>query len=327
MKRAKSYSCFILAIALSEFGTALAKEPSEQTYPTKPIRLLVPYGPGGSVDVLTRIVGVRLKNSVKTEFVVDNRPGGNGIVATTLASRAQPDGYTLLMASNGHASNVVLHKELPFDSVKDFTSVIHVASMPTLLAVNASQPVRTLDDLISIAKTKSKSLTYGVAGVGSSPHFCGEMLKLKTGIDMTPVAYKSGNASITGVLVNDVSMVFAGLPAILPFVRDGRIRPIAVTSLKRSSYLPDVPAIAELYPGYDIVFWVAVMAPRGVPKPVISKLNSHINAALKEANVISSFAKEGATPIGGTVQDFDVFLQKEIALARQLVKAANIKVE
>lgn len=329
MNRFRHLLLVVLTVALapvSELAQAAASQ--DVAYPTRPVRMIVPYGAGGSTDLLSRIVAHRLTEKWATQFVVDNRPGANGIIATDMAARASADGYTLLMASSGHTANPALHPKLQHDVIKDFASVVHIASMPNLLAVHPSQPIHSLKELIALAKAKPGALTFGHAGIGSSQQFSGEMLKTAANIKIIGVAYKGGGPATVAALGGQVTMLFAGLPAIIQQAKSGKLRPIAVTSLKPSAFLPDVPAIADQgFPGFDNVFWVAIVVPRGVPKEIIGKLNSEVNAALARQDTISDFARQGVEPGGGTVTQLDAFIRKEFDLATTVVKQAGITLE
>lgn len=326
------FSRWLLVALMLVFGHApdhaYAAAGKDVAYPTRPVRMIVPYGAGGSTDVLSRIVGHRLTERLGAQFVVDNRPGANGIIATDIAARASADGYTILMASSGHTANPALHPKLQHDVIKDFASVVHIASMPNLLAVHPSQPIHSLKDLIALAKAKPGTLTFGHAGIGSSQQFSGEMLKAAANINIVGVAYKGGGPATIDALGGQVTMLFAGLPAIIQHAKSGRLRAIAVTSLKASPFLPEVPAIAELgYAGFENVFWVAIVVPRGVPREIIAKLNSEVNAVLARQDTISDFAKQGVEPGGGTPQQLDAFIRKELDMATTIVKQAKITLQ
>lgn len=311
--------------SLSHFCYAATAKDVE--YPTRPVRMIVPYAVGGSTDVLSRIVAQRLTEKLATQFVVDNRPGANGIIGTDMGARASADGHTILMASSGHTANPALHRNLQHDVIKDFASVVHVASMPNLLATSPSQPLQSLKDVVAFAKVKPGALSFAHAGVGSAQQFAGEMLKTAANINMVGIAYSGGGPATIAALGGQVPLLFAGLPPVIPHVKSGKLRGLAVTSLKRSPFVPEIPAIAESYLGFDNVFWVAIVMPRGVPREVIAKLNSEVNAVLTRQDTVADFAKQGVEPGGGTPEALDAFIRKELQTAAAIVKQAGIKAE
>ncbi len=298
----------------------------ERGYPSKPIRIIVPYGPGGSTDVVARILAPKLTQLLGQSVVVENRAGANAIIGSEVVAKAPADGYTLLAASNGNAVNVSLYKKLPFDMVKDFVPVVAVASMPNVIAVHPSQPMHTLADLIAAAKKDPEALSYGHAGVGSSQNLSGELLKIMADVKIRPIAYKGGGPAVTDALGNHVPVVIAGLPAIAQFVKSGQMRALAVTSAKRSPQLPDVPTVAEQgYPGYDQVFWVALVAPKGTPPAIVAKLNREVNAALESPEVVQALAQQGAQPTGGSDAQLAKFIREEIDSSAEVIRKAHIQ--
>lgn len=316
------------AILLATLGLALpGLAAAQDEYPSKVIRIVVPYGAGGSTDVLSRIVAQKLTDRLGKSVIVENRAGANGIIGTDLVAKAAPDGYTFLMASNGQAVNVVLQKNLPYDLTRDLAPVVNVAVMPNVLAVHPSQPIRSVKELIAAAKAKPGTLAYGHAGVGSSQHLAGEIFRLAAGIDMRQVSYKGGGPAVTDALGGHVPVVVAGLPAVAQHVKSGALRGLAITGPKRSAQLPDVPTLQEQGIVNNEVFWLTLMAPRGVPAAVISRINAEVNAVLADPDTVKQFAAQGAEAIGGTVQQAEAFLRKEIENNAKVVREANIKPE
>ena len=301
---------------------------AQDDYPNKVVKFVVPYGAGGSTDALARQVAQKLTERLGRTFIVENRAGANGIIGTDAVAKSAPDGYTILVASNGQAVNVALRAgTLPYDMTRDFVSIVNVASMPNVLAIHQAQPAKTLKDLVAEAKAKPGTLAFGHAGVGSSQHLTGEILKLEAKIDIRQVPYKGGGPAVADALGGHVPLVVAGVPAMSPHVKSGALRALAVTGPKRSPQLPDVPTMQEQgYPNNE-VFWVALMAPRGTPAPIIAKLNAEVNAILASTETRAQFAAQGAEPAGGTPQQFDAFLAREIENAGKVIKAANIKPE
>jgi len=302
-------------------GFALAQD----DYPSKIIRIVVPYGAGGSTDVLTRIVAQKLTERLGKSVIVENRAGANGIIGADLVAKAAPDGYTFLAASNGQVVNVVLKSDMPYDLVRDLIPVVNMAVMPNVLAVHPSQPMKSLKDVIDAAKAKPGALAYAHAGIGSSQHIAGEILRMAAKIDIRQISYKGGGPAVADALGGHVPLVVAGLPAIAQHAKSGAMRAVAITGAKRSPQLPDVPTMQEQgYPNNE-VFWIGLVAPRGVPQAVVDRINTEVNAVLKDPEVVEQFAKQGAAATGGSVQEFDAFLRKELDAAARIVKDANIK--
>ena len=311
--------------ALLAFACVFASR-AEDAFPSKSIRIIVPYGPGGSTDVVTRIIAQKMSQGLGQPVVVENRAGANAIVGSQVVAQSAADGYTLLAASNGNAVNVSLYKDLPFDMVRDFVPVASVASMPNVIAVHPSQPIHSLAELIAAAKKNPDALSYGHAGVGSSQHLSGELLKLMAGVKIRPIAYKGGGPAVTDALGNHVPVVIAGLPAIANFAKSGQMRALAVTGAKRSAQLPDVPTVAEQgYPGYDQVFWVAFVAPKGTPPAVVARLNKEVNAALAAPDVLGALAAQGAEATAGTPEDLAKFIRQEIDSSAEVITKAHIE--
>jgi len=315
----------LLLAGLAALAPALAS--AQDDYPNKVIRIIVPYGAGGSTDVLTRIVAQKLGDRLGKTVIVENRAGANGIIGTEAAAKAPADGYTFLAASNGQVVNVVLKKDLPVDLMRDLVPVVNMAVMPNVLGVHPSQPMKTLKDVIDTAKAKPGSLAYGHAGVGSSQHLAGEILRVGAKVEIRQIAYKGGGPAVADALGGHVPLVVAGLPAIAQHAKSGALRAVAVTGEKRSPQLPDVPTMLEQgYPNNE-VFWIGLVAPRGVPQAIIARINTEVNAVLRTPEVQQQFAAQGAETTGGTMQQMDAFLRKEIESAAQIVNAADIKPE
>ena len=300
-----------------------------QDYPTKPIRLVVPFAAGGATDVLARLVGERLTASLGQQVVVDNRPGAGGNIGSDLVARAEPDGYTILMGAVGtHAINPSLYPKMPYDPVKDFAPVTLVASVPNVLVVNPEVPANSVQELIDLAKAKPGELNFASSGNGTSIHLSGELFKAMTGTDIVHVPYKGSGPAVTDLLGGQVQMMFDNMPSSLPHVKAGKLRALGVTSAKRSPALPEVPTIAEAgVPGYDATSWFGILAPAGTPEPVVTRLQGAIVQALGEPEMRQRMADLGAEPVGDTPAEFGQFIAAEIAKWAKVVNDAGVKLE
>jgi len=323
MKKLLVLAGTIVAIGLGQSLTAQA-----QDYPSRPIKIVVPYAAGGSTDILTRIVAQRLTARVGQSVLVENRPGANGIIGTEAVVRSPADGYTMLMMTNGQTINVGLVAKLPFDTERDLVPVINVAAMPNVLAVHPAQPMRTIVEFIEFAKANPGKLSYSHAGVGSPQHLAGELFKLVTKTNIVGVPYKGGGPAVADAVAGQVQMVVAGVPAVSGHVSSGRLRALAVTSLNRSALLGEVPTVAESgYPGFDANFWIALAAPRGMPNEAVQRVNSELNTVLKDPEIGKQFAVQGASPVGGTPGQLGEFIKTDIATWIRVIREANIKVQ
>ena len=295
-------------------------------YPEKAIRLVLPIAPGGTTDIVARIVAQKLHERLGQPLIVENRPGAANIVGTELVSKADPDGYTLLMATSGHATNPSVYAKLPYDSVKGFVPIIHLTSTPNVFAVPATSAINDIKQLVQAAKEKPGTITYSHAGLGQTQHLAGELLGVMAGVKMVHVPYKGGAPAIVDALSGQVTMVIAGVPPLVSRIKAGKLRPIAVTSPKRFETLPDVPTVAEQgFAGYEVDFWVGMMAPENVPPEVVKRLNSEANAVLRIPDVRRQLLDKGAEPVGGTPQDFQAMLAKDVDKWARLVKTIGLK--
>jgi tripartite-type tricarboxylate transporter receptor subunit TctC len=317
-----------VAIAALAGLAIFASHTAAQTYPAKPIRLIVPFAAGGPNDVIGRVVATKLSELLGQTVVVDNRAGAGGAVGTALVGTAAPDGYTILISGTSSlAINPSLYKTLPYDPIRDFAPVSLVGTAPSLLVMHPSMPVKTIKDLIALAQTKPGQINYASGGIGSAPHLAGELLNAMAKIDMVHVPYKGGGPSLTAVTAGQVHLFMGGLSAAMPPVKDGRLRGIAVTSLKRSQFLPDTPTIAETVPGYDVVNWYAIFAPAKTPAPIVSRLNAEIVKALAAPDVRKRFTDLALDADTSTPEELGAYLGREIKKWAQVVKTAGIKPE
>ena len=317
--------------ALGALGAlALALSPwfaHAQDYPSRAVRIVVPYAAGGSTDILTRLVAQKLGARLGQTVFVENKPGANGVIGTEIVAKSAADAYTLLMMTNGQTINVGLNSKLPFDTEKDFVPLVNVAVMPNAICIHPSHPARTLREFVDAAKAKPGSLSYSHAGVGSPQHLAGELFKLVTKADIVGIPYKGGGPAVTDAVAGTVPMVVAGIPAISQHVASGRLRALAVTSLTRSQLLVGVPTVAESgYAGFEANFWIALVAPRGVPPEIVQRLNAELNTVLQDAEIGKQFAVQGASPVGGTPAELGTFIRNDIATWIRVIREANIKV-
>jgi tripartite-type tricarboxylate transporter receptor subunit TctC len=289
--------------------------------------LIVPFAPGGGVDFTARILAQKLGDLWNQQAVVDNRPGAGGIIGTELAAKSPPDGYTLLMGSIGSVSiNPGLYRKLPYDPVKDFAPVTQIGFVPNIVVVHPSLPVRSIKDLIALARAKPGALTYGTGGSGTSNHLSGELFKTMARIDIRHIPYKVGAQATSDLMGGQLAAMFDNFPTSLPHVRAGKLRALAVTSAVRSSAAPDVPTVAESgLPGYEIVGWVGVLAPAATAKEIVGRLQADIAKALQLADVKEKFANLGAEAASSSPDQFAAFIQSEIAKWGKVIKDAGIE--
>ncbi|OFZ86038.1 MAG: LacI family transcriptional regulator [Betaproteobacteria bacterium RIFCSPLOWO2_12_FULL_62_58] len=303
-------------------------EAAERAYPSKPIRLIVPYAPGGGNDTMARAIGGKLTAAWGQQVIIDNRPGANGLLAGEIAARAAPDGYTLFMANiASHAINPALYKKIPYDAVKDFAPVSLLGTTANVLVVHPSTPVKSLQELINLAKAKPGQLTYGSNGTGSSQHLAGALFGSTFGLSLVHVPYKGTGPMMNDMLGGQISMSFANMVAALPQVQSKRLVPIAVTSLKRASALPDVPPVAETAPGFEATSWWGVVATGGTPPGVVDALNREIVKGLGAPDMKAFFARVGAEPRGMTPQEFAAFIRSELAKWGKVVRESGARAD
>jgi tripartite-type tricarboxylate transporter receptor subunit TctC len=319
------WSKAFIALALTAIVCVSAAE--AQDYPAKPVRFLVPFPPGGATDVFARILGQKLNDALGQQLVVDNRPGAGGNIATELVARSPADGYTIIMVGPNHAVNVSLYQKLPFDPVADFSPVTQLASVQTFLVVHPSLPVRSVKELIVLAKSKPGELNYGSGGNGAPGHLAGEMLKMLAGIQMVHVPYK-GVGSIIGLVRGDHSVEFNNLISVGAQIKEGKVRVLAVGDSKRTAVMPDVPTVAEAgVPGFEMVQWFGVLVPAATPKPAIGKLHGEMVKALRLPDVKQRFHQLGAEPVGNTSEEFAALIRSEIIKWAKVVKTAGIRLD
>ena len=306
-------------------SAAIATPILAQSYPAKPLRVVVGFQAGGGVDMSARAIGKYLTDALGQSVVVDNKPGAAGNIGANLVARSAPDGYTLLM-SNSTLAIPSLFRNLPFDVLKDFDPVSLVAIGPSVLAVHPSLPVNSIKELIALAKSKPAQLTYGSGGIGNITHLEMELLNLLVGIEMVHVPYKGSAPSVIALLAGEVQTIFTSIPAGLPQIRSGKMRPIGVSTLQRSTALPNVPTISEAgLPGYDAASWYGLFAAAGTPKNVLATLSSEIVKIMRAPDIRERFASDGFEPVGYGPEEFARFLRDEVVKWARVVKMAGIK--
>ena len=315
----------LLAILL-----ACAAAASAQVYPTKAVRVVVPYPAGGYYDLLARVIGGKLAETWSQPFVVENRIGANGMIGTDFVAKSAPDGYTIMMGGIGpHGINPSMYAKLPYNPVRDFAPIIHVASAPNVLVVHPSVDARSVKELISLARAKPGQLTFSSAGGGSSQHLSGEMLKTIEAINITHVPYKGSAPGVTAVLAGEVTMMFGTMADVVEHARGGKLRALAVTSARRIPVLPDVPTMVEAgVPGYEATAWFGMVGPAGMPREIVTKLNQEINRVLQTPDVLARISQQGSAEIvGGSPEQYGAFIRAEVAKWGNVVKEAGLKVE
>jgi tripartite-type tricarboxylate transporter receptor subunit TctC len=323
-----SLFAFLMCVVLSGGAQAQPANKPGGVYPSRPIRLIVPFAPGGSNDIMARLIGQKLSESMGGQIVIDNRAGGSGIIGTDIAAKAAPDGYTLLMMSLTFAVNPSLFRKLPYDTEKDLTPVTLVASAPLMLVVHPSIPAKSVHEFLAYARANPGKLNFGSGGPGTTPHLAGEMLKLTSRVQMTHVPYKGGGPALTDLMGGQIQLMLENIPSTLPLAKSGKVRALAVTSLKRSPLVPELPTLDEAgLKGYEIVGWNGLFVPAGTPWNIVAHLHSETARALAQADVKERLATMGAEGVGSSPEEFRAFVKAEISKWAKVVKAAGLKVE
>jgi tripartite-type tricarboxylate transporter receptor subunit TctC len=311
------------ATALFISGNALA-----EGYPTKPVHIVVPSAAGGTIDAVARMVGQRLTETLGRPFVVDNRPGASGNIGADFVAKSPPDGYTLLMSSTAAlAASPAVYPNLPYQPLRDFSPIILIAIQPSVLVVNPNVPVRTVAELIALAKAKPGAINYGSAGVGNSQHLAAELFSFYTKVNMTHVPYKGGSLAMTDLIGGTVDIMFEPIPNAIAHIRSGRLRALAVTTRERSAFFPDVPTIREAgLPDYEYLGWLGLVAPAGTPPEIVNLLYREIVKVL-ESGLAAKLREQAYVVSGIGPEEFTLFIKKEIELHQKIVKVAGIKLE
>lgn len=313
-----------LLLALAAFFTGIA---AAQEFPQKSVRFIVPFPPGGATDGLARILGEKMTEAWKQQVVIDNRGGAGGNIAAEIAAKAPADGYTIIIVGLSHAANLSLYSKLNYHPVRDFTPISQVVSIHTFLVTHPSLPVKSVTELVALAKAKPGSLDYASGGNGSSPHMAMELFKSLAKVDLVHVPYK-GTQSVIGILRGETALLFENLISVGAHIKSGKLRVLAVGASKRSSALPEVPTVAEAgVPGYDVVLWFGMLAPAGTPGAAVTTFHRELSNILKLPDVKARLAMQGADPVGSSPETFDAFIKSEIAKWAKVVKENGLKVD
>ena len=313
---------FIVAILLS---TPIFAQ-TDSKWPSSPIKILIPFSPGALTDIVARMYSVELSKRLNVSVVVENKPGAGGIIAAQTLISNPADGYSMMLVSSGHAANPALKANLPFDTMRDMSGVVLVASSPTVVIVGANSPYKTLNELIIAAKKQPNFINFGSAGVGSGTHLGGEYLSLETGIKMTHIPYKGVQEAVTEVIAGRLDVAFPPIALALPFIKDGRIRALALTGNKRSDLLPNVPTVAELgYKDFDYRLWYAFISKSGTQAPILARLSKEIKAVTDLPEIQEKMKMQGLEPAHIQLADFDKYIASEIVKLGRIVKASGIK--
>jgi tripartite-type tricarboxylate transporter receptor subunit TctC len=298
-----------------------------QAYPTRPVRIIVPFAPAGSTDIVARLMGQWLSERLGQQFVIENRPGGGGNIGTEAVVRASPDGYTLLMVGGWNAINATLYDKLSFNFIRDIMPVASIGSAPYVMVINPSLPAKTVPEFIAYAKANPGKISMASAGTGAPSHVSGELFKMMAGVNMVHVPYRGGGPVMTDLLGGQVQVMFAPTPTSIEHIRSGKLRALAVTTATRSDVLPDIPTLAEFVPGYEASNWYGVGIPKNTPAEIIDKLNKEINAALADPKLKGRFADVGSIPTSMTPAEFGTFVADETEKWGKVVKFVGIKAD
>ena len=318
---------FLLLAGATVAVPAVSRIALAQTYPTRPVRLIVGSAPGGGVDILARLIGHWLSERLGQPFIIENRPGAGTNIATEAVVKAPPNGYTLLLVNAANAINATLHEKLSFNFIRDIAPIASIMRQPQVMLVNPSVPAKSVREFIAYAKANPGKLNMASAGTGSPSHLAGELFKMMAGVDMVYVPYRGVAPALTNLLGGQVQVIFTSTGSSIDYIRSNKLRPLAVTTRTRSEALPDLPTVGDFVPGYEASQWYGLGAPRGTPAEVIDKLNKEINAALADPRMKTRFADLGGIAIGGSPADFGKLIADETEKLGKVIRAAKIKPE
>ena len=316
-----------IAVAFAAVALIAAVEAGAQVWPSKTVRIVVPFGPGGGTDIQGRLLSKKFTESMGQTFVVDNRAGAAGLIGAEIVAKSPPDGYNILFTTASLAVNVSLYKKSTIDPLRDLMPVSWISSVPLVLVVHPSVPAKNVKELVALAKKRSGKMNVASNGSGTTSHLSIEMLRQLAGVDVAHIPYKGGGPAITAMLTGEVDFTFATALAAQPHIKSGRVRPLAVTTGKRSSTFPDLPTMDSLYPGFESDNWYAMFLPAGTPREIVTKLNAEIVKALIAPDVHDFITKEGGDPVGSTPEDLAKYFRREVEKYAKIIKAGNITAE
>lgn len=317
-----------LALAALPLVVAAPAVAPAQSFPTKPVHILVPYAAGGAVDVLARTVGQAVSKTWGQQIVVDNRPGAGGIIASQTLIQSPPDGYTLLLVASGHPLNQFFYPKLPYDTFADFTPITEVGYSPLTINVAKNSPVKSLSELLSQAREKPESLSYGMSGIGTSAHLAGELLNHMAKVKIVSIPYKGGAPALMSVIAGEIPMSINPMAEVVGQLEGGTVRALAVTTAVRSPALPDVPTVAEQgVPGFDTAVWWGLLGPKGMDPALVAKIQKDVAEALKDPSVVAYLKKTGSVAVGSTPKEFEAYMKAEAEKWGPVIKAANIQLK
>jgi len=313
------------ALAACVFAAVPAAQAQAQAYPDRPIRMVVPYPPGGPTDIVARLAAAEMSKTIGQSIIVDNKPGASGMIGAEQVARSAPDGYTFLANASLQVINPHIYKEMRYDSFNDFVPITQLADVPLVLVVPLDSPIKTIGDLVAFGKKNPGALNFGSAGSASSQQLAGESFKTVAGIQMQHVPYKGSAPALTDLVGSQIQLMFDSMPSAMPFIKSGKLRPVAVTTRKRVAELPEVPTIAESgYPDFDISTWYGFWAPKGTPAPIVATLQQHAAMALKQPRIAEQYAGLGAIPVGSTPEVFAKYVESESKKWEAIVRAADV---
>jgi tripartite-type tricarboxylate transporter receptor subunit TctC len=318
-----------IALALALAGSCYVGSSHADDYPSRPVRLIVPYAPGGGADTVARLVARRVSDTIGQTVVIENRGGAGSIIGTDMVAKAEPDGYTLLLGQSGPISiNPAVYKDLRYDPIKDFAPITMTTAYPYILAVNAKLPVKSLQEFVTLAKSKPGALNYGTTGIGAANHLVTELFSSKAGLKMTHIPYRGTALAVADLIGGQVTMVFSDPVSVLPHLQAGTLRGLAVTSAQRSPVAPELPTIAESgYPGFEALAWHGILAPAKTPANVINKLHGEIVKALQHPETKDVLVKQAMQPVGSTPEEFAAFIKQDIAIWKAVATEADVSVK
>jgi tripartite-type tricarboxylate transporter receptor subunit TctC len=314
----------LLGVALFAFGASAWS----QSYPSRPVKIVVPYGVGGPADIYARFIAARMQDALGQPVIVEDRPGAGSIVGTVYVAKSAADGYTLLMMSNTHTVNETLIPQKPFDLMRDFAPITGVNYSDLLMVIHPSVPANNVKEFIALAKSKPGAMNYASSGNGTPYHMAGELFKAMAGIDVVHIPHKGSDGARTSILGGQVQMMFDAVPTMAANARAGKVKALATSGAKRSPVTPDLPTVAEAgVPGYESGIWLGLMAPKATPRPVLDRLNTEVNKIIQAADVKEAWAKQGAFPMGMSIEEFDKFLRAEVVKWAKAVKASGARAD